>query len=127
MTYVRIYTGILQDCMPTWIVELLHSVYFPLIHLLYCTGKEIKLENENAYYETMWDNEKIHVNSVFICSWRNTHAVPMLNQRMTFLLGPEAQEPFFKCNDNALSLQECYSFMKPVFGPGVVYDVSKSK
>ena len=44
---------------------------------------------------------------------------------MTFLLGPKAQEPFFMCNDNALSPQECYSFMKPVFGPGVVYDASK--
>ena len=44
---------------------------------------------------------------------------------MTFLLGPKAQEPFFMCNDNTLSPQEYYSFMKPVFGPGVVYDASK--
>merc|ERR1712157_218116 len=51
--------------------------------------------------------------------------VPILNNRMTFLIGPEAQEPFFKLNDDILSPQERYSFMKPVFGPGVVYDATK--
>lgn len=53
------------------------------------------------------------------------YTVPILNNRMTFLIGPEAQEPFFKLNDDVLSPQECYSFMKPVFGPGVVYDATK--
>lgn len=49
----------------------------------------------------------------------------MANQRMTFLIGPEAQEPFFKCPDEVLSQQEVYGFMKPVFGPNVVYDASR--
>lgn len=45
--------------------------------------------------------------------------------RITFMVGPEAQEPFFRLGDESLSPQECYGFMKPVFGPGVVYDASK--
>jgi sterol 14alpha-demethylase len=44
---------------------------------------------------------------------------------LTFLIGPEAQEIFFKASDDVLSQQEVYDFMKPVFGAGVVYDASK--
>lgn len=44
---------------------------------------------------------------------------------MTFLVGPEAQEFFFKANDDTLSQNEVYDFMKPVFGAGVVYDATK--
>lgn len=44
---------------------------------------------------------------------------------MTFLVGPEAQEIFFKANDDTLSQNEVYDFMKPVFGAGVVYDATK--
>jgi len=51
--------------------------------------------------------------------------VPMMNKRLTFLIGPEAQEPFFKANDDLLGQNEVYGFMKPVFGPGVVYDATK--
>jgi len=51
--------------------------------------------------------------------------VPIANKRMTFLIGPEAQAPFFKASDDVLSQNEVYGFMKPVFGPGVVYDASK--
>lgn len=46
---------------------------------------------------------------------------------MTFLIGPEAQELFFKANDDTLSQDECYHFMQAVFGPGVVYDAPKKK
>lgn len=53
------------------------------------------------------------------------YTVPILNQRLTFLVGPDAQAPFFKCLDDQLSPQEVYGFMKPVFGAGVVYDASK--
>ena len=49
----------------------------------------------------------------------------ILNQRLTFLVGPEAQGPFFILGDDHLSPAECYGFMKHVFGPGVVYDASK--
>lgn len=53
--------------------------------------------------------------------------VPMMNKRLTFLIGPEAQEAFFKANDDLLGQNEVYGFMKPVFGPGVVYDATKKK
>jgi sterol 14-demethylase len=46
---------------------------------------------------------------------------------MTFLIGPEAQETFFKASDDTLSQDECYHFMTAVFGPGVVYDAPKKK
>ena len=35
------------------------------------------------------------------------------------------QEPFFKAPDETLSQNEVYGFMKPVFGPGIVYDATK--
>ena len=41
------------------------------------------------------------------------------------MIGPEAQEIFFKASDDVLSQNEVYDFMKPVFGAGVVYDASK--
>jgi sterol 14alpha-demethylase len=49
----------------------------------------------------------------------------IFHKRLTFLIGPEAQEIFFKASDDVLSQQEVYDFMKPVFGAGVVYDASK--
>jgi len=55
------------------------------------------------------------------------YTVPMGNQRLTFLIGPEAQEAFCKATDEVLSQDEVYQFMKPVFGPGVVYDATKKK
>lgn len=44
---------------------------------------------------------------------------------MTFLIGPEAQEIFFKASDDVLSQNEVYDFMKPVFGPDVIYDATR--
>jgi sterol 14-demethylase len=43
------------------------------------------------------------------------------------LIGPEAQELFFKSGDDVLSQDECYHFMQAVFGPGVVYDAPRKK
>lgn len=43
-------------------------------------------------------------------------------QNMTFVIGPEAHEVFFKASDEELSPKEAYKFMIPVFGKGVVYD-----
>ena len=57
----------------------------------------------------------------------NICSAQIANQRLTFLVGPEAQEPFCKCPDEVLSQQEVYQFMKPVFGPGVVYDATKKR
>ncbi len=53
--------------------------------------------------------------------------VKFLTKRITFLVGPEAHEPFFRLNDDYLSQDEVYGFMKPVFGPNVVYDATKKK
>ena len=59
---------------------------------------------------------------IYICilNWAQ-----IFHKRLTFLVGPEAQEIFFKASDDVLSQQEVYDFMKPVFGAGVVYDASK--
>lgn len=46
---------------------------------------------------------------------------------MTFLIGPEAQSLFYKASDDVLSQDECYDFMRAVFGPDVVYDAPKKK
>lgn len=43
------------------------------------------------------------------------------------MIGPEAQEIFFKASDDVLSQQEVYDFMTPVFGPGVVYDAPRKR
>ncbi len=51
----------------------------------------------------------------------------MANKRLTFLIGPEAQEAFCKAKDDTLSQNEVYDFMLPVFGPGVVYDAPTKK
>jgi sterol 14-demethylase len=49
----------------------------------------------------------------------------IFHKRLTFLIGPEAQEIFFKANDDVLSQSEVYDFTRPVFGNDVVYDASK--
>jgi sterol 14alpha-demethylase len=46
-------------------------------------------------------------------------------KRLTYLIGPEAQEIFFTASDDVLSQEEVYDFMRPVFGPNIVYDASK--
>jgi sterol 14-demethylase len=51
----------------------------------------------------------------------------MANKRLTFLIGPDAQEAFCKAKDDTLSQNEVYDFMLPVFGPGVVYDAAPKK
>lgn len=51
--------------------------------------------------------------------------VPIANQRLTFLIGPEAQEPFCKASDDVLSQPEVYGFMTSVFGKNVVYDANR--
>lgn len=49
----------------------------------------------------------------------------IFHKRLTFLIGPEAQEIFFQASDDVLSQQEVYDFMQPVFGKNIVYDASK--
>ena len=49
----------------------------------------------------------------------------IFHKRLTFLIGPEAQELFFQASDDVLSQNEVYDFMQPVFGKGIVYDATK--
>ena len=53
--------------------------------------------------------------------------IPVFHKRLTYLIGPEAQEIFFKASDDVLSQQEVYDFMAPVFGRNIVYDAPKKK
>ena len=55
------------------------------------------------------------------------YTVPMMHKNLTFLIGPEAHAPFFKLTDDYMSQNEVYGFMKPVFGPNVVYDAEPKK
>jgi sterol 14-demethylase len=50
--------------------------------------------------------------------------VPMGIMKMTFLLGSEVTEHFFKAKDSQLSQEEIYNFNVPTFGPNVVFDVN---
>jgi len=53
------------------------------------------------------------------------YTIPLGPKRLTMLVGPEQQSVFFKADDNKLSQNEVYNFMKAVFGPGVVYDATR--
>ncbi|KAL5799189.1 hypothetical protein ACOSQ4_032073 [Xanthoceras sorbifolium] len=52
--------------------------------------------------------------------------VPLVNRKITFLIGPEVSAHFFKAPETDLSQQEVYQFNVPTFGPGVVFDVDYS-
>ena len=49
--------------------------------------------------------------------------VPVANKRITFLIGPQVSEHFFRGNDETISQKEVYEFNVPTFGKGVVFDV----
>eukprot|EP00667_Euglena_gracilis_P010398 EG_transcript_10580 len=48
--------------------------------------------------------------------------VNICHKRLTFLIGPQAHQKFFKPNDQQLDQAKVYQFNVPVFGPGVVFD-----
>eukprot|EP00752_Nemacystus_decipiens_P012520 g11088.t1 len=49
--------------------------------------------------------------------------IPILGFNFTYLVGPEAETPFFRLNDETLSQDEVYGPpFKPLFGKGVLYD-----
>ncbi|CAM9909662.1 unnamed protein product, partial [Discosporangium mesarthrocarpum] len=55
-------------------------------------------------------------------------SLPMPGLTFTFLIGPEAQAPFFKLNDETMSQNEVYGrYTKPVFGKDVVYNSEPKK
>ncbi len=49
--------------------------------------------------------------------------IDLAGTHITLLYGPEAQEKFFRAPDAQLDQGEAYPFMKPIFGPGVVFDL----
>lgn len=49
--------------------------------------------------------------------------VPVLNKKITFLIGTDVTPFFFKATDEDMSQQEVYQFNVPTFGKGVVFDV----
>ena len=62
-----------------------------------------------------------------LTSFFNETKIQIGKERMTFLIGPDAQEAFCKASDEVLSQDEVYEFMTPVFGPGVVYNATKKR
>lgn len=48
----------------------------------------------------------------------------LANQSLVMLYGEPAQEAFFRASDEQLDQAAAYPFMKPVFGPGVVFDAT---
>jgi sterol 14-demethylase len=48
----------------------------------------------------------------------------LAGNRIVLLTGAEAQEAFFRAPDEQLDQAAAYPFMKPVFGPGVVFDAT---
>lgn len=52
--------------------------------------------------------------------------IKLLTKNVTFFIGPEVSQHFFKAPESDLSQQEVYQFNVPTFGPGVVFDVDYS-
>lgn len=45
-----------------------------------------------------------------------------LGNKMTFLIGMDPQQAFWRATDDELSQNEPYKFMTPIFGRGIVFD-----
>src|SRR5215475_9548134 len=50
--------------------------------------------------------------------------IDLAGHRLVMLYGAAAQEAFFRAPDEQLDQAAAYPFMKPVFGPGVVFDAT---
>eukprot|EP00752_Nemacystus_decipiens_P011636 g10331.t1 len=49
--------------------------------------------------------------------------IPMMGVNFTYLIGPEAQAPFYRLKEDTVGANEVYArFLRPVFGRGVLYD-----
>eukprot|EP00741_Cyanophora_paradoxa_P025195 tig00000350_g24320.t1 len=53
--------------------------------------------------------------------------IKLFGYRLTFMVGPEPHQTFFKSSDEELSQQEAYDFSVPMFGPDVVYGATPEK
>ncbi len=49
--------------------------------------------------------------------------INLAGTRISLFSGAEAQEPFFRAPDAQLDQGAAYPFMKPIFGPGVIFDL----
>ena len=49
--------------------------------------------------------------------------IDLAGTHVTLLSGADAQEAFFRASDDQLDQGAAYPFMKPIFGPGVVFDL----
>ena len=49
--------------------------------------------------------------------------INLAGTHVTLMSGAEAQEAFFRASDEQLDQGAAYPFMKPIFGPGVVFDL----
>jgi sterol 14-demethylase len=54
-------------------------------------------------------------------------ALRLAGQTLVMLYGEDAQEAFFRATDEQLDQAAAYPFMKPVFGPGVVFDATPAQ
>eukprot|EP00753_Platysulcus_tardus_P018246 PLAT6794.1.p2 GENE.PLAT6794.1~~PLAT6794.1.p2 ORF type:complete len:498 (+),score=258.47 PLAT6794.1:48-1496(+) len=53
--------------------------------------------------------------------------VRLFGEKITIVVGEASHPTFFKGGDAELSQNEVYSFMTPIFGPGIVYDAPASR
>ena len=51
----------------------------------------------------------------------------LFGKTVNALIGPEANEVFFKAGDDQLGARDAYRFTVPIFGPGVAYDVEPER
>ena len=60
-------------------------------------------------------------------SYGDVFTAEVFGQRLTFMIGPEAQEHCFRARDDELSQKEAYEFTVPTFGEGIIYDCDVDK
>ncbi|MBT2375341.1 cytochrome P450 [Pseudomonas fluorescens] len=51
----------------------------------------------------------------------------LMGQTVYTLIGPRANEVFFRAADDELSMRNIFRFLVPVFGPGVAYDIAPER
>ena len=57
----------------------------------------------------------------------NCFTIQLFGKPMTFLMGTEGHDHFFKAKENVFDIREAYAMTKITFGPGVCYDCTQQK
>ncbi|MGB8842099.1 MAG: cytochrome P450 [Aliidongia sp.] len=52
---------------------------------------------------------------------------PLFGKTVNALIGPRANEAFFRAGDDELGARDAYRFTVPIFGPGVAYDIEPER